>query len=129
MHVRNIHRPGEGRLMTSVKSSGFIFKGPAMRPTRHRAVLRSTDFVMRVIGVESVEEAMSAAASMVADGVEVVELCGAFDEADAHRVRLAIGATVAVGVVTFSDEVDVAGNPPHRIRQSPTPPPRSTGYR
>lgn len=90
--------------MTSIRSSGFIFKGPAIKPTRHRAVLRSPDFVMRVIGVESVEEAISAAASMVADGVEVVELCGAFDQTDAHRVALAIGPAVAVGVVTFSRE-------------------------
>lgn len=90
--------------MRRVSSCGFIFKGSGMKANRHHAVLRSDDFVMRVVGVESVEEAMSAAASMVAEGAQLVELCGAFNETDAQRVGAAIGPTAPVGVVMFSGE-------------------------
>jgi hypothetical protein len=93
--------------VTRVSSCAFIFKGPGMNADRHHAVLRSDDFFMRVVGVQSIEEAITAAASLVAEGAELVELCGAFDETDAHRVSAAIGLTTPVGVVTFSgDQAD-----------------------
>lgn len=75
-----------------------------MSPACHRADFRSDRFAMQVAGVATVEEAAAVAVTMVAQGAQLVELCGSFDERDAHRVSLAVGPATPVGLVGFSAE-------------------------
>jgi hypothetical protein len=83
---------------------GFILRGPGLSADRHSTVLRSDRFSATVIGVGSRAEAESAAAGLAAAGVQVIELCGGFDGADAEAIAAAAGTGVPVGLVRFEGE-------------------------
>jgi hypothetical protein len=85
-------------------SYGFILVGPGLSADRHSTLLRSDRFSARVVGVGSRAEAEAAAAELVAGGVQVIELCGGFDGADAEAIAAAAGTGVPVGLVRFEGE-------------------------
>ncbi len=60
----------------------------------------------QIIGVSSVDEACREAAALTSDGVDCIELCGAFKEEDARRVVEATGNAVPVGYMTHLPEQD-----------------------
>lgn len=83
---------------------GFIFKGPGMTSTRHHARMDAESFSMSIRGVGSVDEAKEAAKDLVAEGIQLLELCGGFDAAMTAAIAEAIGHAVPVGAVAYSAE-------------------------
>jgi hypothetical protein len=82
----------------------MIVKAPGYRPETHKALLASPAFSTNVVCVSDFEQALGAAAGLVQDGVQLIELCGGFTAQEAARLQVAIGGTVPVGVVRYSPE-------------------------
>lgn len=83
---------------------GFIFTGRGMDPARHRSVIEEGDFRTVVVGVSSADEGVAVAEQMVADGVELIELCGGFGPVWTGRIIDAIDGAVPVGSVGYGPE-------------------------
>jgi len=83
---------------------GFIFKGSGMHATEHAVKLASPSFAMSVRGVADLEEAVLASKVLVEEGVQVIELCGGFDENMTRRIIDAIGGAVPVAAVAYFPE-------------------------
>jgi hypothetical protein len=81
---------------------GFIVKGPGYVPAQHEALLQSPQFSTTVIGVHDFEAALAAATKLVAQGIQLIELCGGFDATQAELLRQHIGLAVPVGVVSYA---------------------------
>ncbi|MCG8588128.1 MAG: DUF6506 family protein [Proteobacteria bacterium] len=64
----------------------------------------TTKFRMKVIGVSAPEKGVAVAKQMVADGVQLIELCGGFSPVWAGRIIEAIDYAVPVGVVAYGPE-------------------------
>ena len=60
----------------------------------------------QLIGVSSIEEACAIARELVAEGVDCIELCGAFGEEGAREVIAASGGALPVGYVVHLPEQD-----------------------
>jgi len=61
-------------------------------------------FKMKVVGVANAEQGIAAAKEMVAQGVQLIELCGGFSPVWAGRIIEAINYAVPVGVVAYGPE-------------------------
>jgi hypothetical protein len=85
-------------------SFAFIVKGPGYSPCSHTAQLCSEHFSTRVVGVSDFPSAVQAAQQLVLSGVQLIELCGGFTEAQALEMRFQTGNKVPVGVVVYSEE-------------------------
>jgi 2-keto-3-deoxy-6-phosphogluconate aldolase len=82
----------------------FIVKGPGYLPSQHTADINSDTFHTRVVGVASLEDAVSVAQNLIASGVQLIELCGGFTEDDAATIRSKTDHKIPVGVVTYSEQ-------------------------
>ena len=71
----------------AVQRYGFIFKAPGMQFLTHNGRLESDTFAATLCGVASVEEAVLVAQDLLTRHVQLIELCGAFTEADAEQIR------------------------------------------
>jgi hypothetical protein len=83
---------------------GFIVTGAGLDPEQHRVVLASGRFTMIAIGIAGPEDGPRAARALVAEGVELIELCGGFGPLGAAAVIDAIGGAVPVGAVGYGPE-------------------------
>jgi Family of unknown function (DUF6506) len=81
---------------------GFIVKGPGYLPAQHETLLKSPLFSTTVIGVHDFDAALVAAAQLVAQGIQLIELCGGFDAAQTETLRHHIAHAVPVGVVSYA---------------------------
>lgn len=61
-------------------------------------------FKMKVVGVSHPEEGIEAAKAMVAEGIQLIELCGGFSPVWAGKIIEAIDYAVPVGVVSYGPE-------------------------
>lgn len=78
---------------------GFIVKGDHFEQRQGTEAFR-----MHVVGVRSPDEGIAVARRMVAEGVQLIELCGAFGPVWAGRIIDAIGLEVPVGFVAYGGE-------------------------
>ncbi|MFC7409277.1 DUF6506 family protein [Hydrogenophaga atypica] len=62
------------------------------------------NFSMKVVGVREPSEGIAAAKDMVAEGIQLIELCGGFSPVWAGKVIEAIDYKVPVGVVAYGQE-------------------------
>lgn len=62
------------------------------------------NFSMKVVGVREPSEGVAAAKDMVAEGIQLIELCGGFSPVWAGKVIEAIDYKVPVGVVAYGPE-------------------------
>ncbi|MBM3108873.1 hypothetical protein H8F21_11380 [Pseudomonas sp. P66] len=88
----------------AVQRYGFIFKAPGMQFLTHNGQLESDAFAATVCGVASIEEAVLVAQELLTRHVQLIELCGAFSEADVEQIRSAIDDRVPVAAVQYSAE-------------------------
>ena len=88
------------------KQFAFFLMGEGFDPQRDQVVWRTPGLVTRIYTVRDLEQACQLAATCAAQGVGAIELCGAFGQAGARRVRQAAGEQVAVGYVTHDPEQD-----------------------
>lgn len=77
-----------------------------MALTRFGFVVTGDDFVQwtKVVGVKSPEQGIQAAREMVAEGIQLIELCGGFSPVWAGKIIEAIDYAVPVGVVAYGPE-------------------------
>jgi hypothetical protein len=83
---------------------GFIVTGTGYDPAEHRVTLASPQITTLMVGVSKPEQALPVAQAMVADGVQLIELCGGFGPLWTARVIEAIGAKIPVGSVGYGPE-------------------------
>lgn len=69
-----------------------------------RAVIH--DGKARIIGVADIEDAAQAAAELYKNGIDCIELCGAFGEEGARKIIAATNNEIPVGYVTHLPEQD-----------------------
>ena len=78
---------------------GFIVVGD-----RFEQEQGTDNFTMKVVGIQSPKEAPDVAQKMVEEGVQIIELCGAFGPLWTSKVIEATGNKVPVGTVTYGPE-------------------------
>jgi hypothetical protein len=83
---------------------GFIVTGAGLDPVRNRCVMSSEHFEMIAIGVPNAAAAPEVARSLVAEGVQLIELCGGFGPVGTAAVLSAIHGAVPVGSVGYGPE-------------------------
>lgn len=83
---------------------GFIVTGAELEPTKHRVTMQSPAFTMLVVGVTKPEQGLAVAQAMVAEGIQLIELCGGFGPIWTAKVIAAIGEAVPVGSVGYGPE-------------------------
>ncbi|NUP08261.1 MAG: hypothetical protein HOW73_19600 [Polyangiaceae bacterium] len=88
----------------ALKRFGFIVTGSGLDPAIHRLEMRSPTFTMVAVGIPRAEDAPAVARELVAEGVELLELCGGFGPLGAARVLEAIDGAVPVGAVGYGPE-------------------------
>jgi hypothetical protein len=88
----------------SLERFGFIVTGSGLDPAQHRAEIRSESFTGTMVGVTQPSEALDVARAMVADGVQLIELCGGFGPVWTAKVVEAIDHAVPVGSVGYGPE-------------------------
>ncbi|MBF6183393.1 DUF6506 family protein [Nocardia otitidiscaviarum] len=82
-----------------------IYYAPGADPERDTRIVRIGDLRNDFIAVGELEQAQEVARQAVADGAQLIELCGAFellDEQSRDSVAAAIGNAVPVGHVRYS---------------------------
>lgn len=62
------------------------------------------NFSMKVVGVSKPEEGVAVAKQMLAEGIQLIELCGGFSPVWAGKVIEAIDYKIPVGVVAYGPE-------------------------
>ena len=87
---------------------GFIGTGAGLDPGLHRQHLRSDAFEMVTVGVTSPAQALPVACELVAEGIQLIELCGGFGPVWTAKIHDAIGGAVPIGAVGYGPE-SVAG--------------------
>lgn len=83
---------------------GFIVTGKELEPERHRVVMQSPSFTMIAVGVSRAEQGIDVAKQMVAEGVQLIELCGGFGPVWTGKIIDGIGRAVPVGSVGYGPE-------------------------
>jgi hypothetical protein len=81
----------------ALSNYGFILVG-----TEFSSVHENESFTARVIGVAERDQVIAAATRLVEDGVQMIELCGGFDQTWVDRDSDATSNAVPVGVVAFA---------------------------
>ncbi len=84
----------------------FIMRDPSYDEPKS-AQVDSPAFAMTVYAVGTVEQACDVAKSLVEDGIQLIELCGAFKGTMIDEVIKAIDGKVPVGHMEYSEAEDV----------------------
>ena len=82
----------------------FIFVVPGADSTKHRARLATPNLDTFIVGVKDFDDAVDTAKRLVADGVQLIELCGGFGPVGTARVIEAVGDKIPVGSVGYGVE-------------------------
>jgi hypothetical protein len=88
----------------ALTSFGFIVTGTGLDPQKHRVVMQSPAFTMIAVGVTRAEQGIDVARGMVAEGVQLIELCGGFGPVWTGKIIEAIGGAIPVGSVGYGPE-------------------------
>ena len=83
---------------------GFIVTGRSLDPAHHRLIMRSNAFEMIAVGVEKASQGPAVAKELVAEGVQLLELCGGFGPIWTAKVVEAIDGQIPVGSVAYGPE-------------------------
>lgn len=87
-----------------VSKYGFIYLSPGADPRVDRAVITTGGMAATIVAVPNVSAAPAVAETMVAEGIDLLELCGAFGPIITGEIILTTEGKVPVGSVTFGAE-------------------------
>ena len=84
----------------------YIYLGPDLDPTVTRSVMKSGNFTFVTVGIDfkQKEKVIDVAKEAVANGAQVIELCGGFGPLWIAKVTEAINGQVPVGSVMYGPE-------------------------
>ncbi len=83
---------------------GFIVAASGLSPNTHTMSMKSDSFEMTTVGIENVSEGLAVAQDMVANGIQLIELCGAFGPIWTSKIIEAINGKIPVGSVGYGPE-------------------------
>ncbi|QIS11535.1 DUF6506 family protein [Nocardia arthritidis] len=83
---------------------GFIYIADGCDPTRDVSVIDTGASRTVLVGVGKPDQALTVAAKLVADGAQLIELCGAFGPTWTALVIEEIDSAVPVGAVGYGPE-------------------------
>lgn len=83
---------------------GFIVRGDGFDPEKDVHVMETPTFKMTTIGISSPDQGPEAAQRLVADGAQLIELCGAFGPVGTAKIIEAIDDAVPIGSVAYGPE-------------------------
>ncbi|UII30475.1 DUF6506 family protein [Fulvivirga ulvae] len=90
--------------MGVLKKYAFLVKHKSYSSASQRALLSSDDFSTTIIGVSGLEEAIKVTNELLKQGIQLVELCGGFTEAEKDCLKQEINSSLPVGVVKLDKE-------------------------
>lgn len=84
----------------------YIFLGPNLNPEKDRAVIKNDQLTFTTVGVDfqHKEKAIEIAKQAIADGAQMIELCGGFGPLWIAKISEAIEHKVPVGSVAYGPE-------------------------
>ncbi|RDI39063.1 DUF6506 family protein [Aquicella lusitana] len=84
----------------------YIFLGPELDPKQHRAVIKTDKLTYTTVGIDfkHKEKVIEVAKEAVANGAQMIELCGGFGPLWIAKVTEAIQGKVPVGSVAYGPE-------------------------
>lgn len=84
----------------------YIFLGPNLDPKHDQAIIKTNAMTFQTMGVDFArkEEVIDAAKTAIANGAQMIELCGGFGPIWVARVIEATNGQVPVGGVTYGPE-------------------------
>jgi predicted polyphosphate/ATP-dependent NAD kinase len=83
---------------------GFIYKLGSQATGQREDVLGSDDCMLVSVGIAALDDGPAVARRLVDDGVQLIELCGAFGPTGTAAVVQAVGGKVPVGGVSYGIE-------------------------
>jgi hypothetical protein len=83
--------------------AAFVFVAPEADAAKHQAVIETPIVELTVVGVKNYADAVTAAKSLVEQGIVAIELCAGFGVEGVAAVKKAVGSKAAVGVVRFDN--------------------------
>ncbi len=88
------------------KKYAYLLMGPNYDPRHHRAEIETEQRIGLIRTVRDFAEACAVADALIEEGVEIIELCGAFGEAGARDLIAHTGGRVGIGYVVHLPEQD-----------------------
>ncbi|MCF6469978.1 hypothetical protein FAF44_16485 [Nonomuraea sp. MG754425] len=82
----------------------FIYTAPGADPERDTRLVETGGRKTSLVAVEKPEQAVALVPQLVADGVQLIELCGAFGATWTAKVAEAADGKVPVGSVAYGAE-------------------------
>jgi len=83
-----------------------LFAGPDLDSAKHRVVIETPTISIIIIGNKDIDEAANTAKRLVKEeGVQLIELCGAFGPVGTAKVIEAVGDEIPVASVSYGLEV------------------------
>lgn len=89
--------------------AAFIFIAPQADFQKDKALVKSGEVELYVVGVKSYEEGAKVAEELVKEGVSCIELCGGFGNEGVSIVAKAVRGKARVGVVRFDIHPGLGG--------------------
>ena len=83
-----------------------LFAGSDLDSTKHRVVIETPTVSIIIVGNKDIDEAANTAKRLVKEeGVQLIELCGAFGPVGTAKVIEAVGDEIPVASVSYGLEV------------------------
>ncbi|MBW8184311.1 DUF6506 family protein [Shewanella nanhaiensis] len=86
----------------TLSNYGFIVLAKEYQPTQNSSVIENKYFKTQVVGVSTVEQAITVCRELIEEGVQVIELCGGFGEENASKIINSLDSQTPIGFVGFS---------------------------
>ncbi len=90
----------------ALRKWAYVFLSPNFDPKQHRTEMKSDTCTYITIGIDmnEKEKVLDVAKQLVAEDVQLIELCGGFGPLWLARVNEAINGAVPIGVVMYGPE-------------------------
>ena len=100
-----INKSGRHTVM-KFNNFSYIFLGPELNPKQNRSVIKTDNLTFTAIGIDfqHKEQVINVAKEAIANGAQMIELCGGFGPLWVAKVSEAINGQVPVGSVAYGPE-------------------------
>jgi len=82
----------------------YIFVCPEADSKKHRATVEIPTLSLIAVGVKDFDDAANVAKSLVEDGIQLIEVCGAYGPVGTAKIIEAVGGKVPVGAAYYGME-------------------------